>query len=127
MSLGDAPATESGGRGFVEPTAVEEDMLRAQLMESEEGEGDLDAAIATVDEVAVEEVRPLRRRQAVRAEDVHQVLELAVKVADDSERGAVGHRVRHHVWQGLERVGCAREELLGDGAPGAGEGVAHVG
>jgi hypothetical protein len=70
---------------------VEKDGSRVKLLECKQGQRDLNAAIASVDKVAIEQIWARGCREAVRAEDVHQVLELPVEVAHDGERGAFGH------------------------------------
>jgi len=63
-------------------------------------------------------VRALGGGEAVRSEDVHQVLELAVEVADDCERSAGCDRVLDDVWSRAQQLGLAREQLLRDAPPG---------
>ncbi len=92
--------------------AVEEHRAGVELLEGEERERDLDAAVAPVNEVAVEEVRPRRRREAVRPEDVHEVAELAVQIADDGELRAIGHGELDHVRQLREQLALPRQQLL---------------
>ena len=88
-----------------------------ELHEGKEGERDLDPTVATIDEIAVEEVGPLGGWQAVRAEDVHQVLELAVQVTDDGKSGALTDSVVSHVRAATQQLGLASEKSLRDASP----------
>ena len=72
--------------------AVEEEGAGAQPLVGVEEERDLGRPGAAVDEVAVEEVRVRRAGEAVEAEDLEEVEELAVRVAADGE-GGVGRDV----------------------------------
>ena len=85
-----------------------------ELLQQEQRERDLDAAVATVHEVAVEEVGACGRGQAVRAEDVHQIVELPVQVADHRQRRALGYIELDDVAQRLEVLRLATEELRCD-------------
>ena len=69
--------------------AVQEEGARPQPLVRVEQQGDLGRPGAAVDKVAIEEVGARPAREAVEAEDLEQVEELAVRVAADSQ-GRVG-------------------------------------
>ena len=79
-------------------SAVEHDAARVQQLQRKQRQRDLNPAVAAVDEISIEEKGARGRREAVCAEEVHQVLKLAVEVwrsgarsgAEGGMRGGVG-------------------------------------
>ena len=66
-------------------TSRHEKLVRVEEFEGEKRENDFDGERATIDEIPVEEIRVVLRRQSVELEDVDQIEELAVDVAADGK------------------------------------------
>mmetsp|Transcript_7018 Transcript_7018/g.14065 ORF Transcript_7018/g.14065 Transcript_7018/m.14065 type:complete len:290 (+) Transcript_7018:477-1346(+) len=65
-------------------TTVDKDAIRVQNLVCKSGEGSLKAPRTTIAEVAVPQVRPLRRRFIVNLEDVEKIVELSMGVSQDT-------------------------------------------
>mmetsp|Transcript_15047 Transcript_15047/g.34504 ORF Transcript_15047/g.34504 Transcript_15047/m.34504 type:complete len:218 (-) Transcript_15047:413-1066(-) len=104
-------AVQRVDRALLVIAAVKEDALWIELLEREDRERHLDAVVAAIDEVAVEEVRACSRREAVRAEDMHQISELPMDVTDDAYAAPCRHIEPDHIRQRLQERRLALEQL----------------
>mmetsp|Transcript_27616 Transcript_27616/g.87527 ORF Transcript_27616/g.87527 Transcript_27616/m.87527 type:complete len:639 (-) Transcript_27616:230-2146(-) len=92
---------------------VEHDVLRPQsALEGHEDAADLQPHLAAVHEVAVEDVPVLLAGQAALLQDVEQVRDLPVQVADHDERAAAWHLHLADVRHLLQHLVVLPEHLL---------------
>mmetsp|Transcript_57314 Transcript_57314/g.170524 ORF Transcript_57314/g.170524 Transcript_57314/m.170524 type:complete len:290 (+) Transcript_57314:546-1415(+) len=93
--------------------AVEEHRLGVLQLERKERQDDLDGPRAAVDEVAVEQEGPLRRRLPGHGEDIAQIEILAMQVAEDRECLASSQGHIHQCCLLLEQIYDVKDHHVG--------------